>query len=97
MHLNRDYRYDGKQHDLATLFTIQDLTRQIKKLDADLAGLLKAQRKALAQADPTRHLTGTSMHRSVPVRVLQPLQSGTAGTPHLVSPEAEWQETGCTY
>ena len=52
MHLNRDYRYDGNQHDLGTLFTIRDLTKQIRKLDADLPGLLKAQRKALAQPSP---------------------------------------------
>ena len=52
MHLNRDYRYDGKQRDLGTLFTIRDQTKQIKKLDADLPGLLKAQRKVLAQAAP---------------------------------------------
>ena len=50
MHLNRDYRYDGKQYDPALLFTIKDLTKQIRKLDADLPGLLKAQRKVLAQA-----------------------------------------------
>ena len=36
MHLNRDYRYDGEEHDLGALFTIRDQTRQIKKLDADL-------------------------------------------------------------
>lgn len=52
MHLDRDYRYDGNQHDLGTLFTIRDQTKRIRKLDADLPGLLKAQRKALAQATP---------------------------------------------
>jgi hypothetical protein len=49
MHLNRDYRYDGKQYDLGKLFTIQDLTSQIRKLDTDLPKLLRAQRKVLAQ------------------------------------------------
>ncbi len=52
MHLNRDYIYDGIRHDPATLFTIRDLTSQVKKLDPDLPRLLKAQRKALAQAGP---------------------------------------------
>ena len=52
MHLNRDYRYDGKQHDLRTLFTIRDQTKQIRKLEADLPGLLRAQRKALGQPKP---------------------------------------------
>jgi len=49
MHLNRDYRYDGIQHDLGTLFAIQNQTMQIRKLEADLPGLLSAQRTALAQ------------------------------------------------
>jgi hypothetical protein len=49
MHLNRDYRYDGQQHDLKKLFTIKDLTGEIRKLDYELPGLLKAQHKALAQ------------------------------------------------
>jgi hypothetical protein len=52
MHLNRDYRYSGMQHDLRTLFTIRDQTRQIRRLDTDIARLLKAQRKALAQPSP---------------------------------------------
>lgn len=52
MHLNRDYRYDGKQHDLTTLFTIRDQTKRISKLDADLPVLLRTQRKALARATP---------------------------------------------
>ncbi len=52
MHLNRDYRYDGTQHDLATLFTIRDQTRQIRQLDAAVPGLLRTQRKMLAKATP---------------------------------------------
>jgi hypothetical protein len=52
MHLNRDYRFDGNEHDLRTLFTVRNLTRQVKKLNADLPRLLKAQRKVLAQATP---------------------------------------------
>jgi predicted RecB family nuclease len=52
MHLNRDYRYDGRQYDLATLFTIRDLTKQVNKMEAELPALLKAQRKVLAQATP---------------------------------------------
>ena len=58
MHLNRNYRYDGEEHDLRALFTIQDCTRAVKKLDADLPKLLKAQRKALAQAVPPDILPG---------------------------------------
>ncbi len=51
-HLNRDYRYDGTQYDLGALFTIRDQTRRIMKLDADIPGLLGAQRKMLAQPSP---------------------------------------------
>ena len=50
MHLNRDYRFNGDEHDLLALFTIRNLTRQVKKLDADLPRLLRRQRKVLAQA-----------------------------------------------
>ncbi len=58
MHLNRAYRYDGVRHDLKTLFTIRNQTRQIGKLEADLPGLLRAQRKALAQPTPPDVLPG---------------------------------------
>jgi len=51
MHLNRDYRYNGIRHDLETLFAIQNQTTQIRKLEADLPGLLMGQRMALAQPD----------------------------------------------
>jgi hypothetical protein len=50
MHLNRDYCYDGERHDLLQLFTIKNLTKQIRKLDADLPRLLKTQRDVLARA-----------------------------------------------
>ena len=52
MHLNRDYVYNGGQHDPRELFKTKELTNQIRKLDADLPALLKAQRKALAQPSP---------------------------------------------
>lgn len=52
MHLNRDYVYDGRQYDLHDLFKTKELTKQVRKLDADLPALLKAQRKALAQPNP---------------------------------------------
>ncbi len=51
MHLNRDYRYDGMRHDLGRLFTIRDQTTQIRKLDAEIPGLLRAQWKCLAQPE----------------------------------------------
>ena len=46
MHLNRDLRL---QRAAEELFTIQNLTGTIRKLDAEIPKLLKAQRKALAQ------------------------------------------------
>jgi hypothetical protein len=45
MHLNRDYRYVGKQYDLWRR-SLRPATR-LKKLDADVPGLLREQRKAL--------------------------------------------------
>jgi hypothetical protein len=58
MHLNRDYRYDGEEHDLGALFTIRDQTKTVRKLDADLPKILKAQRRALAQAAPPDIMPG---------------------------------------
>jgi predicted RecB family nuclease len=52
MHLNRNYVHDGRQYDLRELFKTKYLTKQVRKLDADLPALLKAQRKALAQPNP---------------------------------------------
>ena len=52
MHLNRSYRYDGRQHDLATLFTIRNQTKKVQELEADLPVLLKEQRKALSRPSP---------------------------------------------
>jgi predicted RecB family nuclease len=52
MHLNRDYIYDGRQYDVRKLFRISNETSEIEKLDADLAKLVRSQRKALAQPEP---------------------------------------------
>jgi predicted RecB family nuclease len=48
MHLNREYVYDGRKHDLSKLFTITDLTGQVRELD--VPALLKEQRAALADS-----------------------------------------------
>jgi predicted RecB family nuclease len=52
MHLNRDYVYDGQQHDVHALFTSKDLTRRVRKLGSDVSKLLKKQWKVLAQDGP---------------------------------------------
>jgi len=52
MHLNRDYRYDGREHHPASLFSFVEITKPIRKLDAELPGLITAQRDALGGAEP---------------------------------------------
>ncbi|HXB75038.1 MAG TPA: DUF2779 domain-containing protein [Candidatus Acidoferrales bacterium] len=52
MHLNRDYIYDGKSYDPHKLFVIAGVTRAARNLAKDIPKLLRAQRKALAQASP---------------------------------------------
>jgi hypothetical protein len=47
MHLNRDYVYDGQEYELGRLFTIEDLTKLINKVDRDLPRLLRKQRRVL--------------------------------------------------
>jgi len=66
MHLNRDYVYDGQQHDPKQLFTIRNLTGQIRKLDAEIPKLLKAQRKALAQETAPEISPGSQCSHPVP-------------------------------
>lgn len=66
MHLNRDYVYDGQQYDPKELFTIRNLTGQIRKLDAEIPKLLKAQRKALAQEYPPDVSPGPQCSHPVP-------------------------------
>jgi hypothetical protein len=73
MHLNREYSYDGKRYDLRKLFRIRNLTRKAKKLDADLAELVRSQRKALAQPEPPDIAPSRpTLHRvvNVPTRML---------------------------
>jgi hypothetical protein len=48
MHLNREYVYDGRQQDLSKLFTLTDLTAQVRELD--VPALLKEQRAALGDS-----------------------------------------------
>lgn len=52
MYLNRDYVYDGRSYDAHKLFIIEDRTRRVLDLGSELPGLLRAQRRALEQAEP---------------------------------------------
>src|ERR1035441_3092980 len=52
MHLNRDYSYDGQSYDPHELFVLEDVTGPVGDLGSDIPKLLRAQRKALAQASP---------------------------------------------
>ena len=94
MHLNRDHRFSGQQHDPGTLFTIRDLTSQIRKLDADLPRILRAQRKALAQ--PTAPDVAAGRHCSDPYQCEFFSQCNPEPPEHHISflPKAERQETG---
>jgi hypothetical protein len=49
MHLNRDYVYDGKKHDLSQLFAIKNLKRQVAKVGIDFPKLLEVQQRVIAQ------------------------------------------------
>jgi predicted RecB family nuclease len=66
MHLNRDYVYDGRQYDPADLFAIRNLTRQIRKLGAEVPRLLKSERKALALEHPPDIAPGRHCSEPVP-------------------------------
>lgn len=52
MHLNRDYLYDGQEYRLRKLFKIEDLTREIAKLDGELPTLLRRQWRVLKLESP---------------------------------------------
>lgn len=65
MHLNRDYVHGGRQHDPKQLFTIRNLTRRIRKLDAEIPKLLKAQRKVLEKEYPPEVLPGSQCSHPV--------------------------------
>ena len=52
MHLNRDYVYDGRTYKLDELFTIEDLTEDIRSLEKDLPRQIAEQWKILALKKP---------------------------------------------
>lgn len=52
MHLNREYVYDGAHHDATKLFTILDLTSEIKALEEKVQPMLSAQRRVLSPPIP---------------------------------------------
>jgi hypothetical protein len=52
MHLNRDYVYNGVDHDAAKLFTLVDLSSEISALEAEVRGMLCAQRQILSRDEP---------------------------------------------
>jgi predicted RecB family nuclease len=52
MHLNRDYVYDGREHDLRWLFIINDLTSDLQDSSQEIPVLLMEQRRTLALDGP---------------------------------------------
>jgi hypothetical protein len=48
MHLDREYRYDGRNHDVGALFKMEDATVEINKICTSLPALLNEQRESLA-------------------------------------------------
>jgi len=66
MHLNREYVFDGQQHDLGKLFTIKDLTKRVVKLGYDVSKLLRTQRKALGQNAPPEVAPGAHCFQPYP-------------------------------
>jgi predicted RecB family nuclease len=66
MHLNRGYRYDGGQHDPKALFTIRNITAQIRVLEPEVLKLLKSEQKALALAYPPDIAPGPQCSDPVP-------------------------------
>jgi len=66
MHLNRDYVYDGRAYDPKELFTIRNVTRQVRKHESEIPRLLKAERKALALEHPPDIAPGPQCSDPVP-------------------------------
>ncbi len=52
MHLDREYVYDGAQHDARKLFSIVDLSAEINMLEEKVQQMLSAQRRALSRPFP---------------------------------------------
>ena len=52
MHVNGEYVYDGVRYDPRRLFSIEDLTPEVRKLARDIPGTLAGQRRMLARKAP---------------------------------------------
>jgi hypothetical protein len=58
MHLNRDYVYDGVHHDATKLFTVVDLSSEIRGLEENVRQMLCAQRQVLSRNEPSEVALG---------------------------------------
>lgn len=52
MHLNRNYVYNGREHDLNNFFLISNLAGEVNKLLDQLPEMIRQQRAVLSQQDP---------------------------------------------
>jgi predicted RecB family nuclease len=52
MHVNRNYVYGGQEYRLRHLFEIEDLTKEVDKMDGDVPMLLRRQRRVLKDDSP---------------------------------------------
>jgi predicted RecB family nuclease len=62
MHLNRDYVYNGVQHDATKLFTLVDLSSDISALEGQVSRMLYAQRQTLSCSEPPEVAPGGQCH-----------------------------------
>jgi len=66
MHLNRDYVYDGSQYDPKELFTMRNVTAQVRTLEPELPKLLRSEHKALVLEYPPDVAPGPQCSDPVP-------------------------------
>jgi Domain of unknown function(DUF2779) len=65
MHLNKDYLYDGKAHDLGRLFTIQEMGPAVEKLRDELPEMISLQREVLSRPEPPEIPAGAQCENPV--------------------------------
>ncbi|MFH0897115.1 MAG: DUF2779 domain-containing protein, partial [Candidatus Bathyarchaeota archaeon] len=78
-HLNKDYVYPGGEYDLNQLFTIEDITHQVKDMQTEIKNSLAMMRICLSESEPPEIKTGKQCK--------QPYQCNFYGYCHQDEPE----------